>query len=102
MSVGENSMNLLNNRKTNNLRLLHFKFPAFGNGDDNDVSKLPEECLKLKLFRMVLMALVSINKLLILLGKRLVSKKHLKIVHTHGQKMHLSRPCIWQQYHVRA
>ncbi len=95
-------MNLPNNHKINNLRLLHFKFPAFGNGDDNDVLKLPKERLKLKLFGMVLMALVSINKLLILLGKILVSKKHLKIVHAYGQKMHLGHPCIWQQYYVRA
>jgi len=101
-SIGENSMNLPNNCKTNNLRLLCFKFPAFRNGDNNNVSKLPEEHLKLKLFRTVLMVLVSINKLLILLGKRLVSKKHLKIVHTHGRKMHLGCPCVWQQYHARA
>ena len=71
MSVGENSMNLLNNRKTNVFSLLCFKLLALGNGDDNDVLKLPKECLKFKLFRMVLMVLVSINKLLILLGKRL-------------------------------
>jgi len=63
-------MNLPNNRKTDILRLLCFKFHAFGNGDDNDVQKLPEECLKLELFGKVLTALVLINKLLILSGKR--------------------------------
>jgi hypothetical protein len=63
-------MNLPNDRKTDIPRLLCFKFPAFGNGDDDDVLKLPEECLKLELFGKVLMALVSINKLLILSGKR--------------------------------
>lgn len=69
-------MNLPNNRKTNILRLFCFKFLAFGNGDDDDVQKLPEERLKLELFGKVLMALVLINELLILLGKRyrLVSK----------------------------
>jgi hypothetical protein len=73
-------MNLPNNRKTNNLRLLSFKFFAFGNGDDDDVLKLPE------VFRKVLMVLVSINKLLVPSEKRyrLDSKKHLIIVHTHG------------------
>jgi hypothetical protein len=61
---------LPNNRKTNILRLLCFKFLAFGNGDDDDRPKLSEERLKLELFGKVLMALVSINKLFILLGKR--------------------------------
>ena len=60
-------MNLLNNRKINNLRLLRFKFVAYRNRDDDDGLKLPEECLKLELFGKVLMALVSINKLFILL-----------------------------------
>ncbi|SRR6266849_1357577 len=97
-------MNLLNNRKTNILRLLCFKYVAFGNGDDNDEPKLPEERLKLELFGKVPMALISINELLILLGKRyrLVSKKKLTVVHAHGRKMHLGRPCVWGQYHVRA
>jgi hypothetical protein len=63
-------MNLPNNRKTNVLRLRCFKSLAFGNGDDDDGLKLPEERLKLELFGKVLMALVSINKLLILSGKR--------------------------------
>ena len=63
-------MNLPNNRKTNNLRLLSFKFFAFGNGDDDDVPKLPEECLWPEVFGKVLTALVSINKLLVLSGKR--------------------------------
>jgi hypothetical protein len=63
-------MNLPNNRKTNILRLRGFKFPAFGNGDDSDVSELPEAILKLKVLGRVLMALVLINKLLILSGKR--------------------------------
>jgi hypothetical protein len=63
-------MNLPNNRKTNILRLLRFKFLAFGDGDDDNVPKLPEESLRLQLFGKVLMALVSINKLLILSGKR--------------------------------
>jgi hypothetical protein len=61
---------LPNNRKTNILRLLCFKFIAFGNGDDDNGLKLPEECLKLKLFGKVSMALVSINKLLVLSEKR--------------------------------
>jgi len=63
-------MNLLNNRKTNILRLLRFKFLAFGDGDDDDVPKLSEESLRLQLFGKVSMALVSINKLLVLSGKR--------------------------------
>jgi hypothetical protein len=63
-------INLPNNRKTNILRLLCFKFLAFGNGDDNDVQELPEERLKLELFGKVSMALVSINKLLILSRNR--------------------------------
>ena len=71
MIVGENSMNLPNNHKTNVFSLLCFKLLTLGNGDDDNVLKLPKECLKFKLFRMVLMVLVSINKLLILLGKRL-------------------------------
>jgi hypothetical protein len=61
-------MNLPNNRKTNILRLVCFKFLASGNGDDDDEPKLPEECLKLEVFGKVLMAPVSINKLLILSG----------------------------------
>ena len=63
-------MNLPNNRKTNILRLVCFKFLAFGNGDDDDGLNLPEERLKLELFGKVSMALVSINKLLILSGDR--------------------------------
>ena len=63
-------MNLPNNCKTNILRLLCFKFLAFENGDNDDGLKLPEEHFKLELFRKVLMVLVSINKLLILSGKR--------------------------------
>jgi hypothetical protein len=43
---------------------------SVGNGDNNDGLKLPEEHLKLELFGKVLTALVSINKLLILSGKR--------------------------------
>jgi len=42
--VGENSLNLLNNGQTNVFSLLRFKFVALGNGDDNNVQKLPEEC----------------------------------------------------------
>jgi len=41
--VGENSLNLPNNSQTNVFSLLCFKFVALGNGDDNDVQKLPEE-----------------------------------------------------------
>ncbi len=63
-------MNLLNNHKTNILRLLCFKFRAFRNGDDNDVLKLPKECLELELFGKVSMVLILINKLLILPRKR--------------------------------
>ncbi len=70
LSVGKNGINLPNNCKTNILRLLCFKFPALGNGNDDNGLKLPEKHLKLKLFMKVSMAPVSINKLLILLGKR--------------------------------
>jgi hypothetical protein len=59
-------MNLVDNRKTNVLRHICFKFLAFGDGDDDDVPKLPEARFELKLFWEVLMALVSINELLIL------------------------------------
>ena len=69
MGIGESGVNLSNNRKTNNLRLLHFKFIAYRNRDDNDGLKLPKECLKLELFGKVLMALVLINKLFILMGE---------------------------------
>ena len=69
MSVGKSSINLPNNRKTNVFRLLRFEFFGFGNGDDYDVQKLPEERLDLEIFGTVLMALVSIDKLLVLLGK---------------------------------
>jgi len=41
--VGEISLNLLNNSKTNVFRPLRFKFFAFGNGDDDNIQKLPEE-----------------------------------------------------------
>ena len=51
-------------------RFLCFKFLALGNGDDNNVPKLPEECLYLEVFGKVSMVLVLINKLLVLLGKR--------------------------------
>lgn len=63
-------MNLPNNRKTNILRLVCFKFLASGNGDNDDGLNLPEEHLKLEPFGKVSMALVSINKLLILSGGR--------------------------------
>jgi len=63
-------INLPNNRKTNISRLLCFKFLAFENGDDNNVQELPKERLKLELFGKVSMALVSINKLLILSRNR--------------------------------
>jgi len=43
MRVGENSLNLLNNSQTDVFSLLRFKFIALGNGDDNDVQKLPKE-----------------------------------------------------------
>ena len=94
MSVGKIGMNLSNNCKTNDLRLLCFKFLAFGNRNDNNGLKLPEECLKLELFGKVLMALVSINKLLILYyrGKdrdRLISK-HLTIQFTHTDERCIS------------
>jgi hypothetical protein len=64
-------MNLLNNRKTNILRFICFKFLAFGNGDDDDVPKLPEERLRLELFGKVSMALVLIDELLILIGEKI-------------------------------
>jgi len=43
MHVGENSLNLLNNGQTDVFSLLRFKFVALGNGDDDNVQKLPEE-----------------------------------------------------------
>jgi hypothetical protein len=43
LSVGESGVSMRNNRKTNILRLLRFKFLAFG--DDDDVPKLSEERL---------------------------------------------------------
>jgi hypothetical protein len=39
------NMNLLDNCKTDMFRLLCFKFLALGNGDDNNIPKLPKECL---------------------------------------------------------
>jgi hypothetical protein len=69
MSVGKSSINLPNNRKTNVFRLLRFEFFGFGNGDDYDVQKLPEERLDLEIFGTVLMAPVSIDELLVLLSK---------------------------------
>jgi hypothetical protein len=62
-------MNLPNNRETNSFGFLRFKFFAFGNGDDDNVQKLPEERLQLEIFGTVSKALVLVNKLLILLGK---------------------------------
>ena len=97
-------MNLPNNCKANILRLLCFKLGAFGNGDDDDEQKLPEECLELEVFSKVLIALVSINKLLILLGKDKDKPRKTfdnTVVHTPRRKMHLSHPCVWQQYHAR-
>jgi len=41
MSIGEISINALNNRKTKTFGLLCLKFIAFGNGNDNDVLELP-------------------------------------------------------------
>jgi len=41
--IGEISLNLPNNSKTNVFRPLRFKFFAFGNGDDDNVQKLPKE-----------------------------------------------------------
>jgi len=43
-------MNLLDNHKTNILGLLGLKFIGFGNWDDNNVQKLPEEHLRLENF----------------------------------------------------
>jgi len=43
--IGGNSLNLLNNSQVDIVRLLHFKFFALGNGDGDDVQKLPEERL---------------------------------------------------------
>jgi len=67
--VGEISLNLPNNSETNVFRLLCFKFFAFGNGDDDNVQKLPKEWLYLEFYRKVSILLVLINELLILLGK---------------------------------
>ena len=67
--VGEISLNLLNNSKTNVFRPLRFKFFAFGNGDDDNIQKLPEERLYLEFYRKVSISLVLINELFILLGK---------------------------------
>lgn len=63
-------MNLPNNRKRDILRLLSFEFLGFGDDDDDDVPKLPEERSKLELFGKVLIALVLINESLIRLEKR--------------------------------
>ena len=63
-------MNLPDNRKTKIFRLLYFEFLTYGNGNDDDVPKLPKESFQLENFRKVSMALVSINELLILLSKR--------------------------------
>ena len=41
--IGGNSLNLPNNSQVDVFRLLHFKFFALGNGDGNDIQKLPEE-----------------------------------------------------------
>jgi len=41
--VGENSLNLLNNGQTDVFSLLCFKFIALGNGDDDNIQKLPKE-----------------------------------------------------------
>jgi len=43
MRIGENSLNLPNNGQTDVFSLLRFKFVALGNGDDNNVQKLPKE-----------------------------------------------------------
>jgi len=43
-------MNLSDDCKTNILRLLGLKFSGFGNWDDNNVQKLPKECLRLENF----------------------------------------------------
>ena len=69
MRIREDSLNLPNNGETNVFRLLCFEFFAFGDGDDDDVQKLPEERLYLEFFGKVSISLISINKLLILLGK---------------------------------
>jgi len=44
MCIGENSLNLPNNSQTDVFSLLRFKFIALGNGDDDNVQKLPKEC----------------------------------------------------------
>jgi len=43
-------MNLSDDCKTNVLRLLSLKFSGFGNWDDDNVQKLPEERLRLENF----------------------------------------------------
>jgi len=43
MRIGENSLNLPNNGQTDVFSLLRFKFIALGNGDDDDIQKLPKE-----------------------------------------------------------
>src|SRR5260221_883793 len=50
MSVGEDSLNLPNNRKTKTFRLLRFKLIAFRDWDDYDIQKLPEECFLIQNF----------------------------------------------------
>ena len=69
MRVREDSLNLPNNGETNVFGRLRFKFFAFGDGDDDDVQKLPEERLYLEFFGKVSISLILINELLRLLGK---------------------------------
>ena len=67
--VREDSLNLLNDGKANDFRLHRFKFFAYGDGDDDDVQKLPKVRLYLEFYGKVSISLISINELLILLGK---------------------------------
>ena len=67
-------MNLPNNHKAHIFRLRRFKFLASGDGNDDDIPKLPEECLKLEVFWEVSVVLVSVDQLLILSGEKIENK----------------------------
>lgn len=82
--VGKFSLNLPNNRETNNLRLLRSKFFAFGNGDNDDILKLAEERFYLENLGTVLMAPISIDKLLILLSNGLFTENMWQLDYARG------------------
>ena len=80
-------MNLPDNRETNGFGLLRLKSTGFGNGDNDDVQKLPEVRLRLEIYGTALMALVSIEELLILSGQkrnRLLPENMRQLDHARG------------------